>query len=82
MRGCPAPSARRTLISFVRDAARASVRLATLAHAITSTSPTTPRSMRSRARTSATMPLWSGTTLTLAFQLAGIAHGKSAGTCV
>ena len=49
----PAPSARRTAVSFWRDDARVSSRLATLAHAISSTSPTMPMS------TSSGVPDWS-----------------------
>ncbi len=41
-RARPAPTASRTAISCRRAVARASSRLATLAHAISSTSPTTP----------------------------------------
>ena len=64
------------LISFARVAARESVRFATLAHAIRTTSVTAPNSMSSRSRTSTTMPLCKGTRLTSAFQAAGICHGN------
>ena len=47
-----APSATRTEISFWRDAARARSRLATLAHAMSSTRPTAPMKMSSDSRVS------------------------------
>ena len=50
IRARPAPIARRTAISRCRDAARASSRLATLAQAISSTSPTAAISTKSGAR--------------------------------
>src|SRR6266849_3951986 len=56
MRHRPAPKATRMPTSFSRVASRERVRLATLAQAIRRTSVTAPNSMRSRARTSATMP--------------------------
>ena len=48
-----APSASRTAVSLLRDEARVSSRLATLAHAISSTRPTMPIS------TSSGVPDWS-----------------------
>jgi len=47
MRPRLAPSARRTQISFCRDAARAMSRLATFAHAMSSTPATMPSSSHS-----------------------------------
>jgi hypothetical protein len=47
-----APSASRTAISFRRDDDRASIRLATLAAAISSTSPTAPSSTSRAGRMS------------------------------
>ena len=46
-RRCPAPSASRTAISLCRVLARASSRLATLAQAMRSTTPTMPISRNS-----------------------------------
>ena len=46
-----APSAARTAISFCRAAARASRRLATLAHAMSNTNPTAPSNTRSACLT-------------------------------
>src|SRR5205085_2667059 len=54
MRTRPAPSAVRIAISFERDAARASRRFATFAHAIKSTKPTAPSRTRSDVRKSPT----------------------------
>ena len=48
-RARPAPSARRTLISRCRPVARASIRLATLAQAMSNTSPTMPMSISAGA---------------------------------
>ena len=45
-----APSASRSAISFWRDAARESIRFATLAHAISSTPATTPHNTHSAVR--------------------------------
>ena len=53
----PAPSAMRTAISWVRRAARASSRLATLAQAINNSSPTAPSRVSSAARTGAATTL-------------------------
>ena len=47
-----APSAERTAISSVRTEARASIRCATLAQAMSRTTPTAPRRTRSAKRTS------------------------------
>ena len=51
----PAPSAARIAISDCRDAARASIRFATLAQAISSTRPTAPSSTSSAVRVSPMM---------------------------
>ena len=57
-----APSAVRTAISFCRPVARVSSRLATLAHAISSTSVTDPSTTSTASRTSPTTDSTSGTT--------------------
>ena len=82
MRRRPAPSAERTAISRERPADRARVRLATFAHAISSTRATALSSISSRSRELATMSLWSGTTPTSSFHSAGIGHGNFFRTCV
>ncbi len=72
-----APSATRTAISRARDAARASCRLATLAQAMSSTSPTAPRSTNIARR----MPgevTWSLSGVSARSQSSGKASGRSA----
>ena len=54
----PAPIASRTAISPTRAAERASIKLATLAQAISSTTPATPRSRISGALASLCIVLW------------------------
>ena len=61
----PAPMAARTAISFCREAARASNRLATLAQAISRTRPTAPSRISRAGRTSSTMNSRIGITATL-----------------
>ena len=63
MRPRLAPSAARTAISCCRASARDSSRLATFAHAISSTKPTAPSSISSDRRTSPTTCSCSGTML-------------------
>ena len=65
-----APSADRTANSREREAARASSRLATVAHAIRSTKPTAPNSIQSMERTLATRSAFMGVTRTADFGLA------------
>jgi hypothetical protein len=72
-----APSAARSPISLRRDAARESSRLATFAHAISSTIPTAAWSTSSGRRTSCTRFVWSGSASASAFHI-GAGHGKSA----
>ena len=57
----PAPSAARTASSRRRDVARASSRLATFAHAVSSSTTTAARSSRSGVVTSPTRAVASGT---------------------
>ena len=61
MRPRVAPMAARTAISFCRARARESSRLATLAHAMSSTKPTAATSTTSERRTSPTTCSPSGT---------------------
>ena len=70
------PSALRSAISRWREAARASMRLATLAQAISSTSPTAPSNSSSLGRVSPTTAWSMGTAVTSAAQPSGIIHGK------
>jgi hypothetical protein len=67
----------RIAISFSRVVARESMRLVTFVHAIRRTSATAVNSKSSRTRTSDTMPTCNETTLTSAFQLAGIGQGNN-----
>ncbi len=60
-RARPAPSAARTATSRIRDCARASWRLATFTHAISSTKPTAPSSTNSVCLTFCTIRWCSGT---------------------
>ena len=60
-----APSAVRSAISLRRDAARASSRFATLAHAISSTRPTAPSRTKSARPVSPTISSCSGRTVAL-----------------
>ena len=76
-----APSALRTAISRSRPAARASIRFATFAHAISRISPTAPNSSISRGRISPTSASSSGTTVISRAQSSGIRHGKSGSSC-
>ena len=59
-----APSAARTAISGRLTVARASMRFATFAHAMSSTSPTAPSSISIQVRTAPTRCSWSVTTRT------------------
>jgi len=64
MRPRPAPRAARTAISFCRDAPRASIRLATFAHAISSTQPTAASRISKAGRAGPATRSFSGTTST------------------
>ena len=62
-RHLPAPSAARIAISRSRAVVRASIRLATFAHAISKTNPTVPSSTSSAGRVLPTMRSYSGVNL-------------------
>ena len=72
-----APSAPRTAISRSRPAARASIRLATLAQAISRIKTTAPNSSSRRGRVAPTSDSSSGTTVRSEAQVSGIRQGNS-----